>query len=147
MKICLRLLICLLPLFPLSPAQAVVSHTITHGDSLAASCFLALTAIDKGLDHIPADEQASTFVCMAYLTGVLTTARHANELAKLRAVQASKGQISAQDFNLYCFDWNMRYRDAAQIVLQYARQHMELARQPADKLAMKALQAAYPCQR
>ncbi len=147
MKTCLRLLICLLPFVIQTPASAAMGHTITHGDSLAASCFLALTALEKGLDYIPEDEQASTFVCMAYLNGVLAAARHANELAKLRIVQASKGQISAEDFNLYCFDWNMRYRDAAQIVLQYARQHMDLARQPADKLAMKALQAAYPCQR
>lgn len=147
MKTCLRLLICLLPFISLTPSHAVVTHTITHGDSLAASCFLALTALEKGLDQIPEDEQTGTFVCMAYLAGVLTTARHANELAKLRITQASKGQISGQDVNLYCFDWNMRYRDAAQIVLQYARQHRELDRQPADKLAMKSLQAAYPCQR
>jgi len=126
-------------------AAKTAPNTITNGDSLAASCYLALTALDKDMEQMPQEEQTSTFVCMAYLSGVLAAARHGNELARLRFAQATDGKGSQADFDLYCFDWNMRYRDAARIVLGYARQHLELASQPAERLVMKALQDAYPC--
>ncbi|HFE31956.1 MAG TPA: hypothetical protein ENJ17_01450 [Gammaproteobacteria bacterium] len=144
MKTRIQRLICLLFLALAQPAGAA-PNTITNGDSLAASCYLALTALDRGMEQIPQDEQASTFVCMAYLGGILAAAQHANGLAKLRFAQATGGKGAQAGFNLYCFDWNLRYRDAARIVLRYARRHLELATQPADRLAMKALQDAYPC--
>lgn len=144
MKNYTRRLTCLLFLALTLPATAA-SNTITNGDSLASSCFLALTALDKGLETIPADEHTSTFVCMAYLGGVLDAAHHANNLSKLRFAQATNASAPQADFNLYCIDWNMRYQDAARIVLRYARQNLELATQPAEKLVMKALQDAYPC--
>ncbi len=128
-------------------AGAAPITTIDDGDSLAASCHLALTALDRGLDAIPGDQQAAPFVCMAYLAGVIAAARHANELARLRLAQVTGGKGSRDDFNLYCFDWNVRYGDAARIVLRYARQHLDLAHQPAERLAMKALQDAWPCRR
>ena len=148
MKTHLSRLICLLSLaLTLPVATAATNNTITNGDSLAASCYLALTALDKGLEAIPDDEQTITFVCMAYLGGVLAATDHANKLAKLRFAQATNASASQADFNLYCIDWNMRYENAARIVLRYARQHMELASQPAEKLVMKALQDAYPCRK
>ena len=144
MKNHIRRLTFLLLLALTLPATAA-SNTITNGDSLAASCHLALTVLDKGLDTIPADEQTSTFVCMAYLRGVLDGTHHANNLSKLRFAQTTNASAPLADFNLYCIDWNMRYQDAARIILRYARQNLELATQPADKLVMKALQDAYPC--
>ncbi len=149
MKILLQPLTCLLflALSQFALAARTAPNTITNGDSLAASCYLALTALDKGMEQMPQEEQTSTFVCMAYLSGVLAAAQHANELAKLRFAQATDGKGSQANFDLYCFDWNMRYRDAAHIVLRYARQHLGLATQPADRLAMKALQDAWPCRR
>ncbi len=147
MKTLLQPLLCLslLALSQSALAAKAPPDTITNGDSLAASCYLALTALDKGMEQMPREEQTSTFVCMAYLGGILTAARHANELAKLRFAQATDGRGSQSGFNLYCFDWNMRYRDAARIVLRYARRHLDLASQPAERLAMQALQNAYPC--
>ncbi len=147
MKTLLPSLICLLFLALGQSALAAkgAPNTITNGDSLAASCYLALTALDKGMEQMLQEEQTSTFVCMAYLGGILAAAQHANDLARLRYAQVTEGQGSKADFNLYCFDWNMRYRDAARIVLHYARQHLNLATQPAERLAMKALQDAYPC--
>lgn len=139
-------LICLLYL-ALTPPAGAAPVTITNGDSLAASCHLALTALDADLEQMAQTEQTSSFVCMAYLGGILAAARHANEQARLRFAQVTAGQGPKADFNLYCFDWNVRYRDAAHIVLRYARQHLELAAQPADRLAMKALQDAWPCRR
>ncbi len=144
MKKHIRRLICLLSLLLTLPAMAA-SNTITDGNSLACSCYMALTAVKKGLEAIPEDEQTGTFVCMAYLSGVLDAAHHANNLSKLRLAQVTNATASQAEFNLYCIDWNMRHQDAARIVLRYARQHMELAAQPAEKLVMKALQDAYPC--
>ncbi len=149
MKTLLPSLICLLLLVLVQPTLAAKAapNTITNGNSLAASCYLALSALDKGMEQMPQEEQTSTFVCMAYLGGILAAAQHANELAKLRFAQVTDGKGSQADFNLYCFDWNMRYRDAARIVLRYARQHLDVATQPAERLTMKALQNAYPCRR
>ena len=149
MKIALPPLIGLLLLVIAQPGLGARPQvtTITDGNSLAASCHLALTALDQGLEQLAKDEQIAPFACMAYLGGILAAAKHANELAKLRFAQATDGEGAQADFDLYCFDWNMRYRDAARVVLRYARQHLELASQPADRLAMKALQDAWPCRR
>ena len=152
MKAHIQRLIRLLPItLALLMAQnaSADSKTITDGESLAASCYLTITAIEKGLESISDNEQIGPFVCLAYLSGVLDAAHHANNLSKLRFAQMTEAgtTTSASGFNLYCIDWNMRHEDAARIVLRYARQHMELARQPAEKLVMKALRDAYPCPR
>lgn len=124
-------------------------QTITSGKSLAVSCQQAISALDQGLDTLTAADQNDAFICMAYLGGMMATAQHANELAKLRYSLASGGRGDQHAFNIYCFDWQLPYAKIARIVVAYAqtssREYPSLLNQPAHKLALQALQSAFPC--
>ena len=89
----------------LPQGAAAEVQIITDGKSLYLSCEQALIALEQGLEQLPADKQNDAFVCMAYIGGVLATAQHANDLAKLRFALASGGQGESGDFHLYCFNW------------------------------------------
>jgi len=71
-----------------APAVADV-QTITHGKDLMVSCQQAIIALDTPQETPTSSAQNEAFLCMAYLSGVMATAQHANELAKLRYSQAS----------------------------------------------------------
>lgn len=118
------------------PVSAAEVYTITDGSSLAEGCHQALHATEP-----PAP---GAFACLAYLRGVLDTMRHANALARLRLAQASGGRRGA---DLYCVPLDLRYGAAARIVRDHARAHRELVRESAERLALSALQAAFPCPR
>jgi hypothetical protein len=128
-----------------SSATAAGVQTITNGNSLLLSCQRALLALDQGLDSLAEDEQNDTFLCMAYLGGLMGAAEHANRLAKLRFSVATDGKGSQQNFNLYCFDWQLPYQKIARIVLEYGRKQPQFGQRPAQELAMRALQTTFPC--
>jgi hypothetical protein len=144
----LRLVVGLISCILLHPALASV-QTITNGKSLAMSCQQAIFALDQGLDTLTVTDQNDAFICMAYLGGMMATAQHANELAKLRYSLASGGRGDQRAFNIYCFDWQLPYAKIARILVAYAktssREHPGLLNQPAHKLALQALQSAFPC--
>jgi hypothetical protein len=127
-----------------NPATANV-QTITHGKSLLISCQQALIALDKGLDSLANSDQNDAFLCMAFLGGIMSTAQHANELAKLRYSLATDGRGNQHDFNLYCFDWQLPYQKIARIVLQFGHNEPRYLQRPAHELAIRALQMAFPC--
>ena len=126
------------------PAHAAVT-TISDGASLVSSCARALQALDKGLEQLPTEQQTDAFVCMAFLSGVISTAEQANRQAKLRLAIATKGQGSQADFNLYCFDWQLPYKRVAQLLIAHARDNRQLLSRPAQQLVLEALQQAFPC--
>ena len=127
-----------------APVAADV-QTITHGKSLLVSCQHALIALDKGLETLANKDQNDAFLCMAFLGGMMSTAQHANDLAKLRYAQATSGRGDQHRFNLYCFDWQLPYQKIARIVLQFGSNEPKYLSRPANELAIRALQKAYPC--
>ena len=123
-------------------------QVITDGRSLVVSCQQALVAVDKGLDHIEPDNQNNAFICFSYLAGLIGGARYTESLSELRYAQAtSKVEDPKQlsPFRKSCIDWNTQYQKAARIVLNFARQHRDELGEPAHKLALRALQNAFPC--
>ncbi len=135
---------CLTSILYTGPVMASV-QTITHGKSLMISCQQALIALNRESD-VPDDaDQNSAFVCMAYLSGMMTTAQHADARAKLRYSLLTGGRGNRHDLGLYCFDWQLSYQKIAQIVLEFGRSNPVYLQQPAHKLAIRALQTAFPC--
>jgi hypothetical protein len=122
-------------------------QTITSGNSLILSCQQTLFALDQGLESLPDSERNAPFLCLAYLSGIMAASQHANELAKLRFAQATKGSGDTQQFNLYCIDWQLSYQRVARIVVEYAKRHPGLGKRPAQELVMRALESAYPCRK
>lgn len=120
-------------------------QTITHGKSLIISCQQALNIIDQPAEPPAEASQNDAFLCMAYLAGIMATAQHANELARLRFSLATEGRGNLRAFRLYCFDWQAPYKRIAQIVLEFGRKQPHYLQRPAHELAMRALQTAYPC--
>ncbi len=119
-------------------------QTITHGKSLMISCQQAMIVINQDTaEHIA--DQNSAFVCMAYLSSMMATAQHANDRAKLRYSLITEGRGNWQDFGLYCFDWQLSYQKVAHIVLEFGSNNPAYLRQPAHKMAIRALQTAFPC--
>ncbi len=106
--------ICLAGILYAGPSAASV-QTITHGKSLMISCQQALIALNQESDTLSDADQYSAFVCMAYLSGMMTTAQHANEQAKLRYSLLTNGRANRHDFGLYCFDWQLSYQKIARI--------------------------------
>jgi len=82
---------------------------------------------------------------MAFLSGMMSTAQHANELAKLRYSVASYGRGDQRRFNLYCLDWQLPYQKIARIVLAFGQREPRYLQRPAHELAIRALQIAFPC--
>ena len=136
--------ICLASILLTAPAVASV-QTITHGKSLMISCQQALTALSQEPDTLNNADQNSAFVCMAYLSGMMATAQHADALAKLRYSLLTDGRGNRHDLGLYCFDWQLSYQKIARIVLEFGRSNPAYLQQPAHKLAIRALQTAFPC--
>jgi len=136
--------ICLVSILYTAPVVASV-QTITHGKSLMVSCQQALIALNQEADTPNNADQNSAFVCMAYLSGMMTTAQHANEQAKLRYSLLTDGRVNRHGFGLYCFDWQLSYQKIARIVLEFGRSNPVYMQQPAHKLAIRALQTAFPC--
>jgi hypothetical protein len=136
--------ICLLIIFASTPALAEL-QTITHGKSLLLSCQQAIIALDQGLDALATHNQNEAFLCMAFLSGLITSAEHANELAKLRFSVATEGRGNQQNFNLYCFNWQLSYHKIARIVLEFGRNQPQYQQRPAHELALRALQTTFPC--
>jgi len=136
--------ICLLGGLYTGPAVANV-QTITHGKSLMISCQQALIALSQKADTRNKADQNSAFVCMAYLSGMMETAQHANNQAKLRYSLMTDGRGDRHDLSLYCFDWQLSYQKIARIVLEFGRKKPVYLQQPAHKLAIRALQTAFPC--
>ncbi len=120
-------------------------QTITHGKSLMISCQQALTVLNQTPDTPGNADQNDAFVCMAYLSGMMATAQHANAQAKLRYSLMTDGRGNRHDLALYCFDWQLSYQKIARIVLAFGRSNPVYLQQPAHKLAIRALQAAFPC--
>ncbi len=120
---------------------------ITNGKSLALSCQQALVAVDEGLDHTEPDSQNNAFICFSYLSGIIGAARHTDSLAELRFALTTQGKGNFPKFRIYCIDWNIQYQKAARIVLNFARQNPSELGEPAHRLALKALQNAFPCRR
>ncbi len=123
---------------------------ITNGESLAVSCQQALIAVDrlatdKGFEQLAPDVQNNAFICFSYLSGIIGAAQYTNSLAELRYAQATKGKANFPKLGAYCIDWNVQYQKAARIVLKFAQQNPEELREPAHKLALHALQSAFPC--
>ncbi|MCF6336740.1 MAG: hypothetical protein L3J84_02130 [Gammaproteobacteria bacterium] len=135
---------CLTSILYIGPVTANV-QTITHGKSLMFSCQQALAILNQDADTTSDTDQNSAFVCMAYLSGMMTTAQHANEQAKLRYSLLTNGRANRHDFGLYCFDWLLSYQKIAHIVLEFGRSNPAYLQQPAHKLAIRALQTAFPC--
>ncbi len=136
--------ICLAGILCAAPVTASV-QTITHGASLMASCQQALIALTQKPGTPDDTGQNSAFVCMAYLSGVMATAQHANDQAKLRYSLVTDGRGNRHDLSLYCFDWQLSYQKIARIVLEFGRNNPVYLQQPAHKLAIRALQNAFPC--
>ena len=114
-----------------------------------SSCQHAVTAFDQGLKTLTADDQNDAFLCITYLSGIIATAQHANQLAKLRYALATDGRGDQSTFNLYCFDWQLPYEKFARIVLAFSNKNKQtnpaLLEGPAYKLALQALQTTFPC--
>ena len=140
-----RIFLLLGTLISLSNQAHADEKIITSGKNLVATCYQALVALDKGLETLKPGEQEDAFLCMAYIGGVMATAKHANELAKLRYAQSSTGNTSIKDFNLYCFNWEVTHQDVARIIYNYAHNHQKLLAAKANELAMRALQSTFPC--
>ncbi len=138
------LIVLLSSLLLTAPAVADV-QTITHGKDLMVSCQQAIIALDTPQETPTSSAQNEAFLCMAYLSGVMATAQHANELAKLRYSQASNGRGDQHRFNLYCFDWQLPYQKIARIVLAFGRSKPRYLQRPAHELVIHALQKAFPC--
>ena len=148
----LAFFLCLLGAFIYSSAWAEAGHssgkspeiqTITHGLSLAKSCEQALLVLDKRYAATTLNNDA--FICMAYLNGVMATAQHANERAKLQFALATEGKGNQAVFNLYCFDWQHSFQKIAAVVLTFAQNNPEYLQRPANEMVMRALQKAFPC--
>jgi len=135
---------CLTGILYIGPTVASV-QTITHGKSLMISCEQVLLALKEESDMLNDADQNSAFVCMAYLSSMMATAQHANDRAKLRYSLLTDGRSNRHDFGLYCFDWQLSYQKVAQIVLEFGSNNPMYLQQPAHKLALHALQAAFPC--
>ena len=118
---------------------------ITNGESLVVSCQQALIAIDKGLEGQSLDVQNNAFICFSYLSGIIGAAQYTESLTELRYIQAVRGKANFPKLVMYCIDWNIQYQKAARIVLKFAQQNPKELRQPAHKLALHALQSAFPC--
>ncbi len=135
---------CLTSILYTGPIIANV-QTITHGKSLMISCHQALTGLKQEPDTLSDADQNSAFVCMAYLSSMMATAQHANDRAKLRYSLLTEGRANRHDFGLYCFDWQLSYQKVARIVMEFGRSNPVYLQQPAHKLAIRALQTAFPC--
>ncbi len=120
-------------------------QVITNGRSLVVSCQQALVAAEKGLEQLSPDAQNNAFICFSYLAGVIGAASYSKSLAELRFAQATEGETNLPKFRTYCIDWNIQYQKAARIVLNFARQNLNELGEPAHKLALRALQNAFPC--
>jgi Rap1a immunity proteins len=127
-----------------TPAMAAV-QTIIYGKDLMNSCQQALHILEQRPNSVASADQNDAFVCMAYLGGIISTAQHANELAKLRYALTTEGRGAQPKFRLYCFDWQRPYKTFAKIVVNFGRSQPIYLQQPAHKLVMRALQAAFPC--
>jgi hypothetical protein len=123
------------------PVHAEVS-VITDGLSLANTCQTALVTLEQSATE---NVKGDAFVCMAYLGGLLGAAQQANELARLRFAVATGGHATEKPFTLYCFDWQLPYGKVAQLILDFAKHNPGLLQRPAHELALRALQAAFPC--
>lgn len=141
MKMLGALAICLLVMTPVHAAVSV----ITDGHSLANTCQTALATLEQTADASTENVQSDAFVCMAFLGGLMGTAQQANELARLRFAVATGGQATEKAFALYCFDWQLPYDRLARLILDYAKHNPRLLQRPAQELALRALQAAFPC--
>ena len=111
--------------------------------SLARSCEQALLALSNPAEV--ASPKNDAFICMAYLNGVMATAQHANERAKLQFALATEGRGDQAAFNLYCFDWQRSFQKIAGIVLTFAQNNPSYLQKPAHEMVMRALQTAFPC--
>lgn len=120
-------------------------QTIRQGKDLVISCQHALIALDSTAGKLTSTVRNDAFLCMAYLGGMMTTAQHANELAKLRYALSTEGRGNQQSFNLYCFDWQLPYQKIARIVLEFGQRESRYLQRPAHELAIRALQTTYPC--
>ena len=129
----------------LSSSAIADIQVITNGRSLAVSCQQALVAISKGLEQLSSDVQNNAFICFSYLSGIIGAAQYTASLAELRYAQAIQGKTNFPKLRTYCVDWNVQYQKAARIVLKFAQQNPEELREPAHKLALHALQSAFPC--
>ncbi|NOX75767.1 MAG: hypothetical protein GXP17_03960 [Gammaproteobacteria bacterium] len=137
--------LCLLAIF-LFPASAIAGiNIITDGPSLLTSCHYALKGLDNDFDELSPEQQNDSFVCMAYLGGIMGATHHAARLAKLRYAQTSAGKGDQRDFNLYCINWELKHHELARLLLRYARRNPDNVYGPAYKLVFRALEDAYPC--
>jgi hypothetical protein len=127
-----------------NPVHAEVS-IITDGRSLAGTCQTALVTLEQTTNTSTENVQGDAFVCMAFLGGLMGATQHANELARLRFAVATGGHATEKPFTLYCFDWQLPYGRVAQLVLDYAKHNPGLLQRPAQELALRALQSAFPC--
>jgi hypothetical protein len=109
------------------------------------SCQHAMIALDSTQQSLTSSVQNDAFLCMAYLGGMMSTAQHANQLAKLRFSLSTDGRGNQHRFNLYCFDWQLPYQKIARIVLEYGQNEPRYWQRPAHELALRALQTRYPC--
>lgn len=128
----------------MSSATADV-QTIRNGKDLMISCQQALIALDNKQESLTSSVQNDAFLCMAFLGGMMSTAQHANELAKLRYSLSTNGRGNQHSFNLYCFDWQLPYQKIARIVTEFGQHAPRYWRRPAHELALRALQTTYPC--
>jgi hypothetical protein len=147
-KLSLYCTLCLLSTLIYAPTWAANQNpdgaqTITHGMSLAKSCEQALLSLDERYDVPPPTNDA--FICMAYLSGIMAGAQHANERAKLQFTRVAQGQGNQAAFTLYCFDWQQSFQKIAGIVLTFAQNNPVYLHRPAGELVMRALQTAFPC--
>lgn len=127
------------------PAQGDL-QTISNGRSLVISCQHALEVLDRNLDPIPADIQTNAFICFSYISGVMGGARYMESLAELRYAQGtSELKEKVAPFRKSCIDWNLRYQEAAKIVVSFARKHPDELGQDAHGLVLRALNHAFPC--
>lgn len=129
----------------LNPVHAEVS-IITNGHSLATTCQTALAALEQSAGASTENVQGDAFVCMAFLGGLMGAAQQANELARLRFAVATGGHPTEKPFTLYCFDWQLPLGQVARLILDFAKHHPGLLQRPAQDLALRALQSAFPCQ-
>lgn len=131
-------------LLAMNPVHAEVS-IITDGHSLATTCQTALITLEQTANTSTENVQGDAFVCMAFLGGLMGAAQHANELARLRFAVASGGHATEKPFTLYCFDWQLPYGKVARLILDFAKHNPGLLQRPAQELALRALQTAFPC--
>jgi len=125
-------------------------QVISDGRSLIVSCQQALAAVDSlstksEPEKLAPDTQNNAFICFSYLSGIIGAAQYTESLAELRYAQAIRGKANFPKLGIYCIDWNIQYQKAARIVLKFAQQNPEELGKPAQKLALHALQSAFPC--